>query len=138
MDGSRGFAEMPQIIPTAHARADLFSSNEVFYPSKETGLVPFTEKAITARPVTYATPMSSTIQRRPHVNEEPFTVATLLNSLGLGKNAIHFRAEELDMIALRQMGDRDLKELGIPMGPRKKLLLALTPPSRRHLSRVRL
>ncbi|XWS44220.1 hypothetical protein CRYUN_Cryun15aG0025600 [Craigia yunnanensis] len=128
MDGSRGFAEMPKIIPTALARADLFSSNGDFDPSRGTSLVPITEKVITARPVTYVAPMSSIMQRRPHVDAEPFTVATLLNSLGLGKYAIHFEAEEVDMTALRQMGDMDLKELGIPMGPRKKLLLALRPP----------
>ncbi|XVF14152.1 hypothetical protein REPUB_Repub09cG0032900 [Reevesia pubescens] len=135
-DGSRCFAEMPSKIPTAIAGSDLFLSNGVFYPSRETGLVPITEKAITARPLTYVTPMSSITQRRPHVDEEPFTVATLLNSIGLGKYVIHFMAEEVDMTALRQMGDRDLKELGIPMGPRKKLLLALMPPSRRYLSRM--
>ncbi|KAG0451414.1 hypothetical protein HPP92_026429 [Vanilla planifolia] len=48
-------------------------------------------------------------------SEEPLTVAALLHSLGLGKYAIHFQAEEVDMSALRQMGDHDLKELGIPM-----------------------
>lgn len=67
MDGSRGFSEMPHMIPTSLARADLFSSNGVFYPSRETGPVPFREKAITARPVTYGAPMSSIIHRRPHV-----------------------------------------------------------------------
>ncbi|XP_022741400.1 uncharacterized protein LOC111292989 [Durio zibethinus] len=138
MDGSRGFSDMPQMVPTALASANLFSSNGVFYPSMETGLVPFTEKVIPARPVTYVAPMSSIMQRKPHVDEEPFAVATLLNSLGLGQYTNHFKAEEVDMTALRQMGDRDLKELGIPMGPRKKLLLALTPPSRRHLFRMRL
>ncbi|XWS40798.1 hypothetical protein CRYUN_Cryun17cG0026400 [Craigia yunnanensis] len=54
MDGSRGFA-------------DLFSSNGVFDHSRETGVVPFTGKAITSRPVTYVAPLSSIIQRRAHV-----------------------------------------------------------------------
>ncbi|XVE67994.1 hypothetical protein DITRI_Ditri09bG0032900 [Diplodiscus trichospermus] len=138
MDGQRGFAEMPQIIPTASAQANLFSSNGDFYPSREAGLVPFTEKAITARPVTYVAPMSGIIQRRPQFDEALSTVAAFLNSLGLGKYAFSFRDEEVDMTALRQMGDRDLKELGIPMGPRKKLLLALATRSRWHLSHVRL
>nr|XP_011468550.1 PREDICTED: uncharacterized protein LOC101292812 [Fragaria vesca subsp. vesca] len=53
------------------------------------------------------------------------SVASLLHRLGLGKYAIIFQAEEVDMSALKQMGDKDLKELGIPMGPRKKILLAL-------------
>eukprot|EP00250_Pteridium_aquilinum_P035171 c8789_g1_i1 orf=788-1504(+) len=57
--------------------------------------------------------------------EQP-TVATLLQSLGLGKYSITFKAEEIDMTALRNMSDDDLKELGLPMGPRKKLLIALS------------
>ncbi|KAF5961744.1 hypothetical protein HYC85_002953 [Camellia sinensis] len=38
----------------------------------------------------------------------------------------------VDMAALKQMGDKDLKELGIPMGPRKKILLALLPRSKQQ------
>ncbi|XP_076890449.1 uncharacterized protein LOC143541524 [Bidens hawaiensis] len=56
---------------------------------------------------------------------EPITVEGFLRSLGLEKYLISFKVEEVDMSALSQMGDRDLKELGIPMGPRKKILLAL-------------
>ena len=63
---------------------------------------------------------------------EDLTVASLLHSLGLGKYSIIFQAEEVDMTALRHMGDDDLKELGIPMGPRKKILLALPSYSRRR------
>lgn len=136
IDGSRGFPEMPKIIPTSLPRNELFPSNGIFNPSRESGLMPGRGKAITSMPITHAAPMSSIMQRKPRVDEEPFTVVTLLNSLGLGKYAIHFTAEEVDIIALRQMGDRDLKELGIPMGPRKKLLLALRPHSRRHLPHI--
>ncbi|XP_031478219.1 uncharacterized protein LOC116249181 [Nymphaea colorata] len=53
------------------------------------------------------------------------SVASLLKSLGLEKYLITFQAEEIDMTALIHMGDEDLKALGIPMGPRKKILLAL-------------
>ncbi|KAF7829388.1 SEC23-interacting protein [Senna tora] len=73
------------------------------------------------------------------------TVDGLLHSLGLGKYAIIFKAEEVlnlavmlyidmqvDMAALKQMGENDLKELGIPMGPRKKILLALLPRAKRQ------
>ncbi|KAJ7530051.1 hypothetical protein O6H91_15G076600 [Diphasiastrum complanatum] len=60
--------------------------------------------------------------------EEP-TVATLLQSLGLSKYLLSFQAEEVDMAALRHMNDDDLKELGVPMGPRKKILLALAARS---------
>ncbi|RWR74562.1 ankyrin repeat and SAM domain-containing protein 6-like protein [Cinnamomum micranthum f. kanehirae] len=53
------------------------------------------------------------------------SVDGLLQSLGLEKYLITFRAEEVDMTALLHMNDEDLKALGIPMGPRKKILLAL-------------
>ncbi|XP_038996081.1 ankyrin repeat and SAM domain-containing protein 6-like isoform X1 [Hibiscus syriacus] len=48
-----------------------------------------------------------------------------LQSLGLEKYAITFQVEEVDMTALVHMTDDDLKALGIPMGPRKKIILAL-------------
>ncbi|KAH1092008.1 hypothetical protein J1N35_019265 [Gossypium stocksii] len=136
VDGSRGFPEMPKIIPTSLPRNELFPRNGIFNPSRESGLMPGRGKAITSMPITHAAPMSSIMQIKPRVDEEPFAVVTLLNSLGLGKYAIHFTAEEVDITALRQMGDRDLRELGIPMGPRKKLLLALRPYSRRHLPHI--
>ncbi|KAM3367030.1 hypothetical protein ACQJBY_015978 [Aegilops geniculata] len=57
---------------------------------------------------------------------------SFLKSLGLEKYSITFQAEELtivvlqvDMAALRHMTESDLKALGIPMGPRKKITLAL-------------
>ncbi|ONK56187.1 uncharacterized protein A4U43_C10F5030 [Asparagus officinalis] len=53
------------------------------------------------------------------------TVDGLLRSLGLEKYSIQFQAEEVDMTALTHMNDDDLKALGVPMGPRKKILLAL-------------
>ncbi|XP_008794605.2 ankyrin repeat and SAM domain-containing protein 6 isoform X2 [Phoenix dactylifera] len=53
------------------------------------------------------------------------SVDSLLRSLGLEKYSITFQAEEVDMTALMHMTDADLKALGIPMGPRKKILLAL-------------
>lgn len=73
-------------------------------------------------------PRINTIQKAPLATvqiDEP-TVAALLQSLGLGKYLITFQAEEIDMTALRHMNDDDLKELGIPMGPRKKILLAMS------------
>lgn len=50
---------------------------------------------------------------------------SFLKSLGLEKYSITFQAEEVDMAALRHMTESDLKALGIPMGPRKKITLAL-------------
>ncbi|KAF9606863.1 hypothetical protein IFM89_029462 [Coptis chinensis] len=137
-------------------------------------------------------------QKISYMGEEPVTVSGLLHSLGLGKYAIIFQAEEarvfllqeseeggceivdggtrivgredggwcclhwmlgaweitledspftvigivfgeellvsevrVDMTALKQMGDHDLKELGIPMGPRKKILLSVAGRSKR-------
>lgn len=61
----------------------------------------------------------------------PQTVDGLLHALGLEKYSLIFRAEEVDMAALKQMGEHDLKELGIPMGPRKKIVLALMPRNKR-------
>ncbi|KAK1415703.1 hypothetical protein QVD17_31488 [Tagetes erecta] len=63
------------------------------------------------------------------------TVEGFLRSLGLEKFMISFKVEEIDMAALSQMGDQDLKDLGIPMGPRKKILLALLPHIKRRQAR---
>ncbi|AQK43148.1 Sterile alpha motif (SAM) domain-containing protein [Zea mays] len=54
-------------------------------------------------------------------------LSSFLSSLGLEKYSITFQAEEVDMAALRHMTESDLKALGIPMGPRKKIILALEP-----------
>ncbi|XP_028769521.1 uncharacterized protein LOC114726981 isoform X3 [Neltuma alba] len=79
--------------------------------------------------------IAAAAQRTSYMESEqqtPQTVDGLLNALGLGKYAILFKAEEVDMAALKQMGENDLKELGIPMGPRKKILLALMPRTKRQ------
>ncbi|KAI3452383.1 hypothetical protein Pfo_009048 [Paulownia fortunei] len=75
--------------------------------------------------VTELPPAAGGMSRSPYQDNQPLTVSSLLHSLGLGKYSINFQAEEIDMVALKQMGDGDLKELGIPMGPRKKILQAL-------------
>ncbi|XP_057948549.1 uncharacterized protein LOC131144144 isoform X2 [Malania oleifera] len=54
-------------------------------------------------------------QKSSYTGNEHASVDILLRSLGLEKYAIFFKAEEVDMTALKQMGDNDLKELGIPM-----------------------
>jgi len=66
-----------------------------------------------------------TVKRPSNAMAEEQTVRTLLHSLGLEKYVITFQVEEVDMAALRYMSDNDLKELGVPMGPRKKILLAI-------------
>ncbi|KAL1105923.1 hypothetical protein V6Z11_D04G166100 [Gossypium hirsutum] len=83
-------------------------------------------------PIPSTVPPSNIVQKSSYLGDEQQTVEGLLHSLGLGKYAIIFKAEEVDMTALKQMGENDLKELGIPMGPRKKILLALLPRSKRQ------
>ncbi|KAK4440484.1 SEC23-interacting protein [Sesamum alatum] len=63
------------------------------------------------------------------VQQKVESVDNFLQSLGLEKYSITFQAEEVDMTALIHMKDEDLKALGIPMGPRKKILLALESKS---------
>ncbi|OQU81725.1 hypothetical protein SORBI_3006G110300 [Sorghum bicolor] len=73
------------------------------------------------------TPSSAALPKVPVMAEAPLTVTGLLNSLGLEKYLVLFQAEEVDMAALKQMGESDLKDMGVPMGPRKKILLAVGP-----------
>eukprot|EP00899_Mesostigma_viride_P016700 jgi/Mesvir1/25030/Mv16969-RA.1 len=61
-------------------------------------------------------------QKAPKADKE---VEQLLVSLGLEKYLSLFVDEEIDMDALEQLEDEDLKELGVPMGPRRKLLSAI-------------
>ncbi|XP_058103262.1 uncharacterized protein LOC131246843 [Magnolia sinica] len=69
-----------------------------------------------------ANPASS---RKKSQQKADTSVDGFLQSLGLEKYLITFQAEEVDMTALMHMTDEDLKALGIPMGPRKKIILAL-------------
>lgn len=84
----------------------------------------------TKQPILRPHAPGGTSNKNAYLGEE-LTVASLLQSLGLSKYVIIFQAEEVDMTILRHMRDDDLKELGIPMGPRKKILLALLSNSRR-------
>eukprot|EP00250_Pteridium_aquilinum_P034506 c7678_g1_i1 orf=331-1002(+) len=61
---------------------------------------------------------------------DAMNIVSFLQLLGLSKYLITFQAEEIDMSVLRVMKDGELKELGIPMGPRKKILLALASQSK--------
>uniref|UniRef100_K3Y880 SAM domain-containing protein n=1 Tax=Setaria italica TaxID=4555 RepID=K3Y880_SETIT len=67
------------------------------------------------------TPSSAALPTAPVMTEVPQTVTGLLNSLGLEKYLVLFQAEEVDMAALRQMGESDLKDMGVPMvGPEEE------------------
>ncbi|XP_022999334.1 uncharacterized protein LOC111493741 isoform X1 [Cucurbita maxima] len=89
-----------------------------------------------AKPVAPVAPLhpppSGIAHKTLYPGDELQSIDGLLQSLGLGKYSILFKAEEVDMTALKQMGENDLKELGIPMGPRKKILLAISPRSKRQ------
>jgi class 3 adenylate cyclase len=51
-------------------------------------------------------------------------LAAWLARLGLSKYAEAFAAHEVDYDALQHLSDADLKELGLPLGPRRKILAA--------------
>jgi class 3 adenylate cyclase/tetratricopeptide (TPR) repeat protein len=52
-------------------------------------------------------------------------IETWLEGLGLAKYAETFAENEVDLEALRHLDEGDLRELGLPLGPRKKLLAAI-------------
>ncbi len=52
-------------------------------------------------------------------------IAAWLARLKLSKYAKVFAAHEVDFEALQQLSDDDLKSLGIPLGPRRKIMAAL-------------
>ncbi|PKA61258.1 hypothetical protein AXF42_Ash006155 [Apostasia shenzhenica] len=57
------------------------------------------------------------------------SIEGFLKSLGLEKYIITFKVEEVDMAALMHISEDDLKAIGIPMGPRKKILTSLQSKS---------
>ena len=54
------------------------------------------------------------------------TIARWLEGLGLGKYAATFADAEIDLAAVPHLTDDDLKELRLPLGPRRKILAAAT------------
>ncbi|KAJ4973488.1 hypothetical protein NE237_006662 [Protea cynaroides] len=127
--------QVPSIRPVDASRPPYMSKDKLD-TSRSTGPTPYVTKTTVAldpaKSIARLPPPSGIMQKSSYAGEEPHNVASLLHSLGLGKYAILFQVEEVDMTALRQMGDNDLKELGIPMGPRKKILLAVMPRSKRQ------
>ncbi|KAF7125057.1 hypothetical protein RHSIM_Rhsim12G0125300 [Rhododendron simsii] len=147
----------PLIRTYDDARRFSYLSRDILEPRRPMGTSPYmTRPIVSAASVKPVVPLpapppppsgiaqksSYTVQANEHL-----TVDGLLHSLGLDKYAIYFKAEEVDMTALKQMGDNDFKNLGIPMhrapamfvlekfsefqGPRKKIQLALLPQSKR-------
>ena len=52
-------------------------------------------------------------------------IETWLTQLGAGEYAASFAAEKIDLEALPHLTESDLKELGLPIGPRRKVLAAI-------------
>ena len=52
-------------------------------------------------------------------------IAAFLAGLGLDKYMNVFAENEVDLAALAHLSDDDLKELGLPLGPRRKIVAAL-------------
>ena len=57
-------------------------------------------------------------------------VSTWLADLGLAKYAPAFVAHEVDLDALLQLSEADLETLGLPLGPRRKVMAALAARAR--------
>jgi class 3 adenylate cyclase len=53
------------------------------------------------------------------------TLEAWLETQGLGKYTAIFVEQEIDLEALRLLSDLDLQELGLPLGPRRKLREAI-------------
>jgi len=56
-------------------------------------------------------------------------IAIWLGQLGLGQYAQRFAEHEIDVSVLPNLTDQDLKEIGIPLGHRRKILAAISEPA---------
>ncbi|XP_052185133.1 uncharacterized protein LOC127796786 [Diospyros lotus] len=88
------------------------------------GSIPVRKSVIVETPEPETKKVAGKVSRKK-THQKAESVDNFLQSLGLEKYSITFQAEEVDMATLVHMTDNDLKALGIPMGPRKKILLAL-------------
>ncbi|XP_076814334.1 triacylglycerol hydrolase DDHD2-like isoform X2 [Clavelina lepadiformis] len=62
------------------------------------------------------------ISQASHDKEEVITLESLLQKLNLESFQQNFEAEQIDMDALVMCTESDFKDIGLPLGPRKKLL----------------
>jgi class 3 adenylate cyclase len=53
-------------------------------------------------------------------------IADWLRKLGLGQHAQRFVDNEIDVSVLRHLTDQDLKDIGVPLGHRRKILAAIS------------
>src|SRR6202043_2106567 len=56
-------------------------------------------------------------------------IADWLGRLGLGQYAQRFADNEIDVSVLPHLTDQDLKDIGVPLGHRRKLLAAISEPT---------
>src|SRR5438477_10486588 len=56
-------------------------------------------------------------------------IAEWLARLGLGQYAQRFAENEIDVSVLPHLTDQDLKDIGIPLGHRRKILAAIREPT---------
>src|SRR5258708_1363534 len=56
-------------------------------------------------------------------------IAYWLERLGLGQYAQRFAENEIDVAVLPHLTDQDLKDIGIPLGHRRKILAAISEPT---------
>ena len=64
-------------------------------------------------------------------------IADWLEKFGLGQYAQRFAENEIDVAVLCHLTDQDLREIGVPLGHRRKMLAAiseLTGAVRQHLN----
>ena len=52
-------------------------------------------------------------------------IADWLKQLGLGQYTQRFAENEIDVTVLRHLTDQDLREIGVPLGHRRKILAAI-------------
>src|ERR1700745_4306180 len=52
-------------------------------------------------------------------------IADWLQKLGLGQYVQRFAENEIDVSVLPHLTDQDLKDIGIPLGPRRRILAAV-------------
>ena len=64
-------------------------------------------------------------------------ITAWLATIGLERYASLFEENEVDEETLRVLTDADLAELGLPFGPRKKLLAALDEADRETVTATR-
>jgi len=55
------------------------------------------------------------------VGDHTQTLASVLSQLGLSSFLEHFEREQIDLASLSLLEDNDIRDMGLPLGPRKKL-----------------